>query len=68
MRVVGLDVGEKRIGIAISDSTRHAGEAASRVATCGLDSMRLDCRAREIARSRQKKTASARSWSGCRVA
>ena len=50
MRVVGLDVGEKRIGIAISDLTGTLARPVGVLRPSGLELDALDVVAREIAR------------------
>ncbi len=50
MRVVGLDVGEKRIGIAISDLTGTLARPLGVLRPSGLELDALDVVAREIAR------------------
>ena len=50
MRVVGLDVGERRIGVAVSDPTRTLARPIGVVATSGLAHDALDRIAVEIAR------------------
>ena len=49
-RVAGLDVGERRIGIAVSDSTGTLARPVGVVRTSGLDEDALDRAAAEIAR------------------
>jgi putative Holliday junction resolvase len=49
-RIVGLDVGERRIGIAISDATCTLARPVSVVRTTGLDGNALALAAAEIAR------------------
>ena len=50
MRVVGLDIGEKRIGIAISDLTGTLARPVGVLRPSGLEVDALDVVAREIAR------------------
>lgn len=50
MRVVGLDVGDKRIGIAISDPTGTLARPVGVLRPSGLELDALDVVAREIAR------------------
>ena len=50
MRVVGLDIGEKRIGIAISDLTGTLARPVGVLRPSGLEIDALDVVAREIAR------------------
>jgi putative Holliday junction resolvase len=50
MRIVGLDVGERRIGLAVSDPTRTLARPLGVVQTSGLASDALDRVAGEIAR------------------
>jgi putative Holliday junction resolvase len=49
-RIVGLDVGERRIGVAISDATCTLARPVGTVRTTGLDGNALDVTAAEIAR------------------
>lgn len=49
-RIVGLDVGERRIGVAISDVTATLARPLTALATTGLDGNALDVVAKEIAR------------------
>jgi putative Holliday junction resolvase len=50
MRIVGLDIGEKRIGIAISDLTGTLARPLGVLRPSGLDADALDVVATEIAR------------------
>jgi putative pre-16S rRNA nuclease len=50
MRVVGLDIGEKRIGVAISDLTGTLARPLSVLRPAGLDVDALEIVGREIAR------------------
>jgi putative Holliday junction resolvase len=50
MRIVGLDVGERRVGVAVSDPTRTLARPVNALATSGLDGNALDCVADAIAR------------------
>jgi putative Holliday junction resolvase len=50
MRIVGLDVGERRIGVAVSDPTRTLARPLSSLRTTGLAGDALDRVAEEIAR------------------
>lgn len=50
MRIVGLDVGEKRIGVAVSDATATLARPLSVLQPAGLEADALDVVAREIAR------------------
>ena len=50
MRVVGLDVGERRIGVAISDLTGTLARPVGMVPTTGLDRDAVDRASAEIAR------------------
>jgi putative Holliday junction resolvase len=50
MRVVGLDVGERRIGVAVSDPTRTLARPVGALQTTGLSGDALDRAAAEIAR------------------
>ncbi|PYR65372.1 MAG: Holliday junction resolvase RuvX [Acidobacteria bacterium] len=50
MRVVGLDIGDKRIGVAISDLTRTLARPVGVLRPSGLDVDALDVVAHEIAR------------------
>jgi putative Holliday junction resolvase len=49
-RIVGLDVGERRIGIAVSDPTRTLARPLGVVATSGLDGDAVERAATELAR------------------
>lgn len=49
-RIVGLDVGERRIGVAISDATGTLARPVTTLRTTGLDGNALDTAATEIAR------------------
>jgi putative Holliday junction resolvase len=49
-RIVGLDVGERRIGVAISDATCTLARPAGTLQTTGLDGNALDVAAAEITR------------------
>lgn len=49
-RIVGLDVGERRIGVAISDVTRTLARPLTTLRTTGLDGDALDVAAAEVAR------------------
>jgi len=49
-RIVGLDVGERRIGVAISDATRTLARPLKTLQTTGLDGDALDVTAAEMAR------------------
>ena len=49
-RIVGLDVGERRIGVAISDATRTLARPVTALRTSGLDRDALDVAAAEVAR------------------
>jgi putative Holliday junction resolvase len=55
MRVVGLDVGEKRVGVAISDVTATLARPLSVLRPAGLDIDALDIVVREIARLAQEE-------------
>jgi putative Holliday junction resolvase len=55
MRVVGLDVGDKRVGVAISDVTATLARPLSVLRSAGLDIDALDIVAREIARLAQEE-------------
>jgi putative Holliday junction resolvase len=55
MRVVGLDVGEKRVGVAISDITATLARPLSVLRSAGLDIDALEIVAREIARLAQEE-------------
>ncbi len=50
MRIVGLDIGQRRIGVAISDASRTLARPVGVVQTRGLDGQTLDRVAGEIAR------------------
>ena len=50
MRTVGLDIGERRIGIAVSDATGTLARPLGVLRPAGLDVDALDVVAREIAR------------------
>jgi putative Holliday junction resolvase len=50
MRIVGLDVGERRIGVAVSDPTRTLARPLGSLQTTGLRGDALDRVADEIAR------------------
>lgn len=50
MRVVGLDVGERRIGVAVSDPTRTLARPVGALQTTGLAGDAIDRAAAEIAR------------------
>ena len=50
MRIVGLDIGEKRIGVAVSDVTATLARPLSVLRPAGLEADALDVVAREIAR------------------
>lgn len=50
MRIVGLDVGEKRIGVAVSDATATLARPLSVLQPAGFEADALDVVAREIAR------------------
>ena len=54
-RVAGLDVGERRIGVAVSDTTGTLARPVSVVRTSGLDGDALDRTAAEIARLAQEE-------------
>jgi putative holliday junction resolvase len=49
-RIVGLDVGERRIGVAISDATGTLARPLATLRTTGLDGNALDAAVAEIAR------------------
>lgn len=49
-RIVGLDVGERRIGVAISDATRTLARPLTTLPTTGLDGNALEVTAAEVAR------------------
>ena len=49
-RIAGLDVGERRIGVAVSDSTGTLARPVGVVRTSGLDGDALDRTAAELAR------------------
>jgi putative Holliday junction resolvase len=49
-RIVGLDVGERRIGIAISDPSRTLARPLGAVQTTGLDGNALEVVVREVTR------------------
>jgi putative holliday junction resolvase len=49
-RIVGLDVGERRIGVAISDATGTLARPLTTLRTTGLDGNALETAAIEIAR------------------
>ena len=49
-RIAGLDVGERRIGVAVSDATGTLARPVGVVRTAGLDKDALDRAAAEIAR------------------
>jgi putative Holliday junction resolvase len=49
-RIVGLDVGERRIGVAISDATRTLARPLTTLRTTGLDGNALDVASAEIHR------------------
>ena len=49
-RIVGLDVGERRIGVAISDATGTLARPVHAVQTTGLDGDALERAALELAR------------------
>ena len=49
-RIAGLDVGERRIGVAVSDATGTLARPVGVVRTSGLDADALDRAAAEIAR------------------
>jgi putative Holliday junction resolvase len=53
-RIVGLDVGERRIGVAISDATCTLARPLVALRTTGLDGNALDVAAAEIARLSQE--------------
>ena len=50
MRIVGLDIGEKRIGVAVSDATATLARPLAVLRPAGLDADALDMVTREIAR------------------
>jgi putative Holliday junction resolvase len=50
MRTVGLDIGERRIGVAVSDATGTLARPLSVLRPAGLDIDALDVVSREIAR------------------
>ena len=50
MRIVGLDVGDRRIGVAVSDPTRTLARPAAVLRSAGLDIDALDVVADEINR------------------
>ena len=50
MRIIGLDVGERRVGVAVSDPTRTLARPLSALKTSGLDGDALDRVLDEIAR------------------
>ena len=50
MRIVGLDVGEKRIGIAISDATATLARPVGVIAAAGLAAGAVHAVSQEIAR------------------
>lgn len=50
MRIVGLDIGEKRIGVAVSDVTATLARPLNVLRPTGLEADALDMVAREIAR------------------
>ncbi len=54
-RVAGLDVGERRIGVAVSDATGTLARPVSVVRTSGLDGDALNRTAAEIARLAQEE-------------
>ena len=50
MRIVGLDVGERRIGVAVSDVTRTLARPLGVLRSAGLDSDAVQVAADEVAR------------------
>ena len=50
MRTVGLDIGERRIGVSVSDATGTLARPLGVLRSAGLDDDALDVVAREIAR------------------
>ena len=50
MRTVGLDIGERRIGVAVSDATSTLARPLGVLRSAGLDGDALDVVVREIAR------------------
>jgi len=50
MRIVGLDVGERRIGVAVSDVTRTLARPLGVLRSAGLDSDAVQVAAEEVAR------------------
>ena len=50
MRIVGLDIGEKRIGVAVSDATATLARPLTVLRPTGLETDALDVVMREIAR------------------
>ena len=50
MRIVGLDIGEKRIGVAVSDATATLARPLNVLRPTGLETDALDVVMREIAR------------------
>jgi putative pre-16S rRNA nuclease len=50
MRTVGLDIGERRIGVSVSDATGTLARPLGVLQSAGLDGDALDVVAREIAR------------------
>jgi putative Holliday junction resolvase len=49
-RIAGLDVGERRIGVAVSDTTGTLARPVGVIATSGLDGDAIDRAAEEVAR------------------
>jgi RNase H-fold protein (predicted Holliday junction resolvase) len=68
VRIVGLDVGERRIGVAVTDVTRTLARPHGVLRPGGLDVDAVEVAADEIARLRVKKTASFPSSSASRDA
>jgi putative Holliday junction resolvase len=50
MRIVGLDVGERRIGVAVSDATRTLARPVGVLRSAALDAEALERTAREVSR------------------
>ncbi|HEY6361258.1 MAG TPA: Holliday junction resolvase RuvX [Vicinamibacterales bacterium] len=50
MRIVGLDVGERRIGVAVSDATRTLARPVGVLRSAALDAEALEQAAREVSR------------------
>ena len=49
-RVVGFDVGERRIGVAVSDASRTLARPLATLTVSGLDQSALDAAAEQVAR------------------